>query len=44
MPTNSNSANAFIGSPKLGVVSAPFAKPEFFVNAGEGVSQQPSVG
>lgn len=35
-PANSGSANAFIGSPKLGVVLGPFAKTEFFVNAGEG--------
>ncbi|HEY3680078.1 MAG TPA: TonB-dependent receptor [Bradyrhizobium sp.] len=35
-PANSGSAGAFIGSPKLGVVLGPFAKTEFFVNAGEG--------
>jgi outer membrane receptor protein involved in Fe transport len=35
-PANSGSANAFIGSPKFGVVIGPFAKTEFFVNAGEG--------
>ncbi|MBX9648118.1 MAG: TonB-dependent receptor [Xanthobacteraceae bacterium] len=35
-PANSGSANAFIGSPKFGVVFWPFAKTEFFVNAGEG--------
>ena len=35
-PANSGSANAFIGSPKFGVVLGPFAKTEFFVNAGEG--------
>ena len=33
---NSGNANAFIGSPKLGVVLGPFAKTEFFINAGEG--------
>ena len=35
-PANSGSANAFIGSPKLGVVFGPFAKTEFYINAGEG--------
>jgi len=35
-PANSGRAAAFIGSPKLGVVVGPFAKTEFFVNAGEG--------
>src|ERR1700730_12915219 len=35
-PANSGSANAFIGSPKFGAVFGPFAKTEFFVNAGEG--------
>lgn len=35
-PANSGQANAFIGSPKFGVVLGPFAKTEFFVNAGEG--------
>jgi outer membrane receptor protein involved in Fe transport len=35
-PANSGVANAFIGSPKLGLVFGPFAKTEFFVNAGEG--------
>jgi outer membrane receptor protein involved in Fe transport len=35
-PANSGNANAFIGSPKFGVVLGPFAKTEFFVNAGEG--------
>jgi outer membrane receptor protein involved in Fe transport len=35
-PANSGNAGAFIGSPKLGVVLGPFAKTEFFVNAGEG--------
>ena len=35
-PANSGSANAFIGSPKFGVVFGPFAKTEFFINAGEG--------
>jgi len=35
-PANSGTANAFIGSPKLGLVLGPFAKTEFFVHAGEG--------
>jgi outer membrane receptor protein involved in Fe transport len=35
-PANSGTANAFIGSPKLGLAFGPFAKTEFFVNAGEG--------
>ena len=35
-PANSGNAGAFIGSPKLGVVFGPFARTEFFVNAGEG--------
>jgi outer membrane receptor protein involved in Fe transport len=35
-PANSGSADAFIGSPKLGLVLGPFARTEFFVNAGEG--------
>jgi outer membrane receptor protein involved in Fe transport len=35
-PANSGSANAFIGSPKFGVVFGPFAKTELFINAGEG--------
>jgi len=35
-PANSGTANAFIGSPKLGLVLGPFARTEFFVNAGEG--------
>jgi len=35
-PANSGGANAFIGSPKFGVVLGPFAKTEFFINAGEG--------
>jgi outer membrane receptor protein involved in Fe transport len=35
-PANSGTANAFIGSPKLGLVLGPFAKTEFFINAGEG--------
>ena len=35
-PANSGTANAFIGSPKFGVVLGPFAKTEFFLNAGEG--------
>ncbi|MBC7575919.1 MAG: TonB-dependent receptor [Tardiphaga sp.] len=33
---NSGNANAFIGSPKLGLVLGPFAKAELFLNAGEG--------
>jgi outer membrane receptor protein involved in Fe transport len=33
---NSGDAKASIGSPKFGVVLGPFAKTEFFVNAGEG--------
>ncbi|NVN85467.1 MAG: TonB-dependent receptor [Rhodopseudomonas sp.] len=35
-PANSGNAKAFIGNPKFGVVLGPFAKTEFFVNAGEG--------
>jgi outer membrane receptor protein involved in Fe transport len=35
-PANSGRANAVIGSPKLGLAFGPFAKTEFFVNAGEG--------
>jgi outer membrane receptor protein involved in Fe transport len=35
-PANSGNANAAIGSPKFGVVLGPFARTEFFVNAGEG--------
>src|SRR5713226_2190408 len=35
-PANSGSASAFIGSPKFGVALGPFAKTEFFLNAGEG--------
>jgi hypothetical protein len=35
-PANSGNAQAFIGSPKLGLVLGPFARTEFFVNAGEG--------
>src|SRR3982074_95736 len=35
-PANSGTANASIGSPKLGLVLGPFAKTEFFVNVGEG--------
>ena len=35
-PANSGNANAFIGSPKVGVVFGPFAKTELFLNAGEG--------
>jgi outer membrane receptor protein involved in Fe transport len=35
-PANSGNAGAFIGSPKFGVVLGPFAKTEFFINAGEG--------
>jgi hypothetical protein len=35
-PANSGNAQAFIGSPKVGLVLGPFARTEFFVNAGEG--------
>jgi outer membrane receptor protein involved in Fe transport len=35
-PANSGNATAFIGSPKFGVVLGPFARTEFFINAGEG--------
>ncbi|MDB5619467.1 TonB-dependent receptor [Tardiphaga sp.] len=35
-PANSGNANAFIGSPKVGLVFGPFAKTELFLNAGEG--------
>jgi outer membrane receptor protein involved in Fe transport len=35
-PANSGTANAFIGSPKVGLVLGPFAKTELFLNAGEG--------
>lgn len=35
-PVNSGNANASIGSPKFGLVFGPFAKTEFFFNAGEG--------
>jgi outer membrane receptor protein involved in Fe transport len=35
-PANSGSASAFIGSPKFGMALGPFAKTEFFLNAGEG--------
>jgi outer membrane receptor protein involved in Fe transport len=35
-PANSGNANAFIGSPKFGVVLGPFARTEFFINAGDG--------
>ncbi len=35
-PANSGNANASIGSPKFGIVFGPFAKTEFFFNAGEG--------
>jgi outer membrane receptor protein involved in Fe transport len=35
-PANSGTANAFIGSPKLGLVLGPFARTELFINAGEG--------
>jgi outer membrane receptor protein involved in Fe transport len=35
-PANSGAANAFIGSPKFSLVLGPFAKTEFFFNAGEG--------
>ncbi|MBY0381883.1 MAG: TonB-dependent receptor [Xanthobacteraceae bacterium] len=33
---NSGNANAAIGSPKAGIVFGPFAKTEFYINAGEG--------
>lgn len=33
---NSGKANAGIGSPKAGIVFGPFAKTEFYINAGEG--------
>lgn len=35
-PANSGNATASIGSPKFGAVFGPFAKTEFFINAGEG--------
>lgn len=35
-PVNSGNATASIGSPKVGAVFGPFAKTEFFINAGEG--------
>jgi outer membrane receptor protein involved in Fe transport len=35
-PANSGNAAASIGSPKFGIVFGPFAKTEFFFNAGEG--------
>jgi hypothetical protein len=35
-PANSGSANAAVGSPKLSLVFGPFAKTEFFINAGYG--------
>ena len=35
-PANSGAANAFIGSPKFSLVLGPFARTEFFFNAGEG--------
>jgi outer membrane receptor protein involved in Fe transport len=35
-PANSGNANAFMGSPKVGLVLGPFAKTELFLNAGEG--------
>ena len=35
-PANSGNAQAFIGSPKVGVVFGPFARTELFLNAGEG--------
>ncbi|MDB5653596.1 MAG: TonB-dependent receptor, partial [Tardiphaga sp.] len=35
-PANSGTANAFIGSPKVGLVLGPFARTELFLNAGEG--------
>jgi hypothetical protein len=36
LPANSGKADAFIGSPKVGMVFGPFAKTELFLNAGEG--------
>lgn len=36
VPINSGNADASIGSPKFGLVFGPFAKTEFFFNAGEG--------
>lgn len=33
---NSGKANAGIGNPKAGIVFGPFAKTEFYINAGEG--------
>lgn len=35
-PNNSGSETASIGSPKASIVFGPFAKTEFFINAGEG--------
>lgn len=35
-PANSGSAQATIGSPKVGLVLGPFARTELFLNAGEG--------
>ncbi|MET0971582.1 MAG: TonB-dependent receptor [Tardiphaga sp.] len=35
-PVNSGTNNAFIGSPKAGLVLGPFARTELFLNAGEG--------
>jgi outer membrane receptor protein involved in Fe transport len=35
-PANSGTANALVGSPKFSLVLGPFAKTEFFFNAGEG--------
>jgi hypothetical protein len=35
-PANSGNASAVIGSPKFGLVLGPFARTEFFLNAGEG--------
>lgn len=35
-PVNSGKATSVIGSPKASIVFGPFAKTEFFINAGEG--------
>jgi len=35
-PANSGKATAVIGSPKASIIFGPFAKTEFFINAGEG--------
>lgn len=53
-PANSGKASSTIGSPKASIVFGPFAKTEFFINAGEGfhsndargvtITQSPSDG